>query len=62
MKIDKLQIFSINNNNMNTITKIGVEGSNILYLDLNREQFINNILNSNRKLLDYNKDSYFKSW
>jgi hypothetical protein len=47
---------------MNTITKIGVEGSNILYLDLNREQFINNILNSNRKLLDYNKDSYFKSW
>jgi hypothetical protein len=36
---------------MNTITKIGVQGSNILYLNLNREQFITKILNSNRTWL-----------
>ena len=58
INIDKLQIFSINNSNMNTITKIGVEGYNILYIDVSSEQFIK-FLNSDRYFLDYNGDSLY---
>lgn len=60
MGIEKLQIFSINNSNSTTINKIGVKGYDLLYLDINKELFINQILNSNhRKFIEYNNTSLY---
>jgi hypothetical protein len=39
---------SIHNSNMNTITRIGVEGYNVLYIDVSLEQFIEFLNNSGR--------------
>jgi hypothetical protein len=60
MGIDKLQIFSINNNNSATINKIGVEGYDLIYLDMSSELFIYQVLNSNhRKFIEYNNTSLY---
>lgn len=59
ININKILIFSINNTKKpGPITKIGVKDSNVLYIDLNIEQFIH-IINDNQKFKDYNKDSLY---
>lgn len=60
MKIDRLQIFSINNNNnSHIINKIGTKGYDLVYFDMNSKLFINQILNSNHNFLDYNNNSLY---
>jgi len=60
MKIEKLNIFSINSNKSDSIdTVISENGSKVIYIDIRPENFIEFLNNPNANFLDYNCNSMY---
>ena len=59
VKVEKLNIFSINNSNLNTLNIIVTDkGSKVKYIDMKSEEFVK-LLNTEAKFIEYNKDSLY---